>query len=206
MVETSKAWSNDPETSDSDLAPDETTISVGKMKANMQEMVIQAERERQKEQVKEARKRKQERNVLQQAEKKKRLMEESKKRLSKDILDAVVAEQKTQPKQKVKIIKTKRNSKTFNDDDDNSNDSPLDETIDEEGKITLQRGVKVRTLKEEIKKNVSIAEKAADFKKRALYGDKIKRITGRELQQMDVKQKKSGKAYIPPPKIVTQYI
>nr|XP_045615318.1 MATH and LRR domain-containing protein PFE0570w-like [Procambarus clarkii]XP_045615319.1 MATH and LRR domain-containing protein PFE0570w-like [Procambarus clarkii] len=196
LVASSKSHSYEPEDSDSDAAPDEASIAMGKMQADSEENKKRKEIMRLKQQTKEARKRKQERNELQQAAKRKRLAKQSTKRLSDNLLKAVIAEQKLNPKQKAATQKNERKIKTFEDNENISNDGPVDETIDKE-MITLQRGIKVRTLKQETKKNLSIAEKAAEFKRRVLYDGKIKRIESKDLRQIDVKQEKSGKKYIP---------
>ncbi|KAG0726491.1 hypothetical protein GWK47_004313 [Chionoecetes opilio] len=178
------------EASDSDGAPEEATLSAGKEEAQKREEGVKDVVDRHRQQVKEKRKLQHRKNMLQQEEKRKRMDE---LRLPQSLLDAVATEQKSKPPQRQPRSPTKKKKKikTFDvaEDDDGSV-----KNIDEEGNITLDTGVHVRTLRQETKKHTDISRRAADFRANALYGRTIRRMPSVQLRQMKVKQRMSGKA------------
>lgn len=188
------AQEEEAEDSDSDAAPEEATISIGKEDAQVREDLVKSAVSKHRQEIKKKRKERHEKNKLQQEEKRKRLEE---RRLPQSLLEAAAAQQKTktfkQKKKKIGVIKKNKISKDIDspEDDDGSVTN-----VDEEGLITIDTGVKVRTLNQEEKKYTSIVERAADFRKNALYGDKRKRMSASSFQEMKMKREKSGKAVL----------
>ncbi|ROT85627.1 hypothetical protein C7M84_009945 [Penaeus vannamei] len=146
-----------------------------------------------KDQVKEARKRKLERNKDQQAKKRQRLQKLQAKKLSDELLAEVAAEREAELQQK-SFLAAQGKHTTFEDD-------ILDDigTVDEEQQkddliIPLERGVQVRAVKSETKKSLTLAKRAASFRENALFGKNVKRMSGRDQRAMVTKQEKSGKS------------
>lgn len=189
FLESSKLEDGEPEDSDSDAAPEEVTLAVGKKVADREDMNRKKELQKKKHLVKEDRKRKHVRNKLQQEQKRQRLENLNSKRLPKNFLEAVVAEQKEQPgKKAIEKLREEKKIKKFID-----SCNIADENVDEEGLTTSQCGVHVRTLKQETKKNIFIAKQARAFIKEAQYGKRLVRMESKELHQMEVRRQKSGK-------------
>ncbi|XP_071530573.1 uncharacterized protein [Panulirus ornatus] len=188
FLESSKLEDGEPEDSDSDAAPEEVTLAVGKKLADREDVNRKKELQKKKHLVKEDRKRKHVRNKLQQEQKRERLENLNSKRLPKNFLEAVVAEQKKQPgKKAIKKLRKKKKVKKFTD-----KCNTADVNV-EEGLTTSQCGVHVQTLKQETEKNIFIAKQAEAFIKEVQYGKRVMRIESKELHQMEVRRQKSGK-------------
>ncbi|KAK8403677.1 hypothetical protein O3P69_000048 [Scylla paramamosain] len=177
---------------DSDAAPEEAAISAEKEDAQLRKDLVKSAVSRRRQEIKEKRKQQHEKNKLQQEEKRKRLEE---RRLPQSFLEAAATEQKTKTFKQKQMLPTKKKNKIrkFNDSDGEDNNGSV-ENVDEEGFITIDTGVKVRTLNQEVKKYTDITQRAADFRMNALYRRNTKRVPSSQLREMKIKQMKSGKA------------
>ncbi|XP_064111642.1 uncharacterized protein LOC135219121 [Macrobrachium nipponense] len=178
------------EESDSDSAPDEGTISTGKNVIVEENLKMKKEIMKIKKQVKEARRLKHEKNKEQQMKKRERLQKLENSRLPEDLLDAVAREEKN-TKESAVVREPKGKITTFSDD--MLDDQLLGDAADEDNVITLNQGVQVKAIQQELKKHASIASIAADFRYKALHKKVSNRMTSVAQRQMLVKQRKSGK-------------
>ncbi|MPC32806.1 hypothetical protein E2C01_026137 [Portunus trituberculatus] len=176
--------------SDSDAAPEEATISAGKEDAQLREDLVKSAVSKRRQEIREKRKEQHEKNKLQQEEKRKRLEE---RRLPQSLLEAAATEQKMKALEREQRPPTKKKKLEKFNESDGEDDGSV-ENVDEDGFITIDTGVKVRTLTQEVKKYTDITQRAADFRKNALYGRNTKRMHTSQLREMKEKQRKSGKA------------
>ncbi|XP_068216323.1 E3 ubiquitin-protein ligase BRE1A-like [Palaemon carinicauda] len=177
------------EESDLDAPPEEGTISKGKDAFAEDDLKLKKEIMKLKRQVKETRRLKHEQNREQQRRKRERLQKLEKSRLPEDLLAAVAKEEK-KPK-KLDTVAPKPKLTTF--DEDMFDDQTYIDAADEDDIITLDQGVKVQAIQQQLKKHASLASIASDFRHKALYKKISNRMTSLDQRKMLIKQKKGGK-------------
>lgn len=177
--------------SDSDSSPEEVTFQNSQNKALSFLKDAEDEVRRIKLKTKESRRKYHERNFIQKEEKKKRILELKAKKLPQNVLDDISKLEKT--KQLNEYSEGTFSKKIKFDEENEHSDVRVNQAQEELISIHGNTEFKVCKLNNFVKKPMTIAESAKEWKRNLLFGKRNKRESVKEMMAKKVKQSVSGK-------------
>ncbi|KAK4298432.1 hypothetical protein Pmani_029224 [Petrolisthes manimaculis] len=172
-------WDDSDDDDDDNDAPDAVSLSTGRERGEAKAKQVKQEVQQLREKAREKRRKRHEKNKLQQEAKRRRLEKLAQTRMPESLLDAVAAEQEEGTEKQ-----------TIDEGSDGEEDKGKLTTFDEEDDIIpVKTGVQVQTLKQQVTVSNTLAQKAADFKHKKMYGDKRRRMKSSQLRIIKEKKK-----------------